>query len=78
MDVFFLMKDIFVHGETTAEIRELFDHGASSSRLGASVFWMSLSGASFTGGEQKALEDWQITRDFTERGIIEIIEEHNP
>ena len=38
--------------------------------FGCSVFWLRRMAA--MGGEQAAIEDWQIKRDGTERGIVEI------
>jgi hypothetical protein len=37
---------------------------------GASIFWVRRAGA--LGGEQAAIEDWQIKRDGTRRGIVEV------
>jgi hypothetical protein len=56
------------------EPRLLFvDHGTAQDHFGASVFWMRRMAA--IGGEQAAIEDWQIKRDGTERGIVEITAE---
>ena len=53
------------------EPRLLFtDRGTAQDHFGASVFWMRRMAA--IGGEQTTIEDWQIKRDGTERGIIEI------
>ena len=41
--------------------------------FGASVFWMRQMAA--IGGVQAAIEDWQIKRDGTERGIVEMTAE---
>ncbi len=63
-----------VNGDVRAEPRLLFvDHGTAQDRFGASVFWMRRMAA--VGGEQAAIEDWQIKRDGTERGIVEITAE---
>ena len=73
VDVFLLMEDTFDVGQLTAEARVLFDHAAAQAHFGASVFWLRRLAA--VGGEEHAIADWQIKRDGTYRGIVEIIEE---
>ena len=74
VDVFMIMDDNFDMGALAGESRLLFDdHGTAQSHFGASVFWMRRMAA--IGGEQAAIEDWQIKRDGTERGIVEITAE---
>jgi len=74
VDVFMIMDDNFEMGLLTGEPRLLFaDHGTAQDYFGASVFWMRRMAA--IGGEQAAIEDWQIKRDGTERGIVEITAE---
>ena len=71
VDVFMIMDDNFDMGSLVGESRILFvDHGNAQDHFGASVFWMRKMAA--IGGEQAAIEDWQIKRDGTERGIVEI------
>jgi len=61
-------------GSLVGEGRLLFvNHGTAQDHFGASVFWMRRMAA--IGGEQAAIEDWQIKRDGTERGIVEITAE---
>ena len=74
VDIFMIMDDNFDMGSLLGEPRLLFsDHGTAQDHFGASVFWMRRMGA--IGGEQAAIEDWQIKRDGTERGIVEITAE---
>ncbi|MCI0332709.1 MAG: hypothetical protein L0228_05760 [Planctomycetes bacterium] len=73
VDVFMVMDDNFDVGRLTGEGRLLFDHAAAQSHFGCSVFWVRRMGA--LGGEQAAIEDWQIKRDGSRRGIVEITEE---
>ena len=73
VDVFLLMKDTFDMGRLTGEARVLFDHAAAQAHFGASVFWLRRLAA--LGGEEQAIAGWQIKRDGTYRGIIEIVEE---
>ena len=69
-----IMDDDFDMGSLVGEPRLLFvDHGTAQHRFGASVFWIRRMAA--IGGEQAAIEDWQIKRDGTERGIVEITAE---
>jgi hypothetical protein len=71
VDVFMLMEDNFDMGSLIGEARLLFvDHGTAQDHFGCSIFWIRRMAA--LGGEQAAIEDWQIKRDGTERGIIEI------
>ena len=74
VDVFMIMDDNFEMGSLVGEPRLLFaDHGTAQDCFGASVFWMRRMAA--ISGEQTAIEDWQIRRDGTERGIVEITTE---
>ncbi|MCH8044698.1 MAG: hypothetical protein IID44_13370 [Planctomycetes bacterium] len=74
VDIFMIMDDNFDMGSLVGEPRLLFvDHGTAQDHFGASVFWMRRMAA--IGGEQAAIEDWQIKRDGTERGIVEITAE---
>ena len=74
VDVFMIMDDNFDIGSLVGEARLLFaDHGSAQGHFGASVFWIRRMAA--IGGEQAAIEDWQIKRDGTERGIVEITAE---
>ena len=74
VDVFMIMDDNFDMGSLAGEPRLLFaDHGTAQDHFGATVFWIGRMAA--IGGEQAAIEDWQIKRDGTERGIVEITAE---
>ena len=73
MDAFLLMENTFDMGQLTGEARVLFDHAAALAHYGASVFW--LRRLAVLGGEEHAISGWQIKRDGTRRGIIEIVEE---
>lgn len=71
VDIFLLMEDAFSLGLISDEARIIFDHPAAQEVEGASVFWLKKSGA--MGGEQAAVEDWQIRRDKRRRGIVEVV-----
>jgi len=49
----------------------IFDHLAGQNVEEASVFWIQRQAA--IGREQEALEHWQLKRDKTRRGIVEVI-----
>ena len=71
VDVFLLMHDSFALRQVSGEAEIIFNHLAAQEYEGASVFWLKESGA--IGGEQSAVEDWQIKRDRTRRGIVEVV-----
>jgi hypothetical protein len=71
VDIFLLMDDSFDVNKVTGEAAILFDHLAAQNYEGASIFWVRRQGA--LGGEQAAVEDWQIKRDGTRRGLVEVI-----
>ena len=65
-----IMDDNFDMGSLVGEARLLFYHGTAQDYFGCSVFWIRHLAA--IGGEEAAIEDWQLKRDGTERGIVEI------
>jgi predicted nucleotidyltransferase len=71
VDVFILMEDTFDVGQLSGEARLLFDHAAAQAHFGASIFWLRRLAA--LNGEQTTIEHWQIKRDGSQRGIVEII-----
>jgi hypothetical protein len=73
VDVFLIMEDTFDRGQLTGEARVLFDHASAQAHFGASVFWLRRLAA--LGGEERAIAGWQVKRDGTFRGIVEIVEE---
>jgi len=70
VDIFMIMEDNFDSGTLSGEAKILFDHLSCQSYFGASVFWVRRIAA--LGGEQAAIEDWQIKRDGNKRGIVEV------
>ena len=70
VDIFIIMDDNFDMGSLVGEARLLFYHGTAQDYFGCSVFWVRRLAA--IGGEEAAIEDWQLKRDGTERGIVEI------
>lgn len=72
VDVFLLMQDEFESQQVKGEAAIIFDHLAVQNLEGASVFWIRRQAA--IDGEQAAVEYWQIKRDKTRRGIVEVIQ----
>lgn len=73
VDVFLVMDDMFDSGTLSNETALVFDHAAADAHFGASVFWVRRLAA--FGGEQAAVEYWQVKREGGHRGIVEITEE---
>jgi hypothetical protein len=70
VDVFMIMDDDFDVAVLNRESQLLFDHAAAQTHFGCSVFWPRRLAA--FGGEDATVEYWQIKRDGTKRGLIEI------
>ena len=73
VDVFLLMEDTFDVSILTGELALLFQHGTAQDYFGSSVFW--LRRAAVVGDEEIAVNHWQVKRDGTTRGLVEIIGE---
>jgi hypothetical protein len=71
VDIFMLMEDTFEAQQVTGEVAMVFDHLAAQHSEGASIFWIRRMAA--IDGEEAALQYWQITREQTKRGIVEVI-----
>lgn len=73
LDVVLVMDDAFDVGAVPDEVAVVFRHADADAQLGASVFWVTRSGA--LGGEQAMVEYWQVRRGGGRRGILEIVPE---
>ena len=71
VDVFLVMEDSFDAEALTGEARLLFDHSAADAHFGASVFWLRRVAA--LDGEAATIGYWQVKRDGTKRGIVEVV-----
>ena len=71
VDIFLLMEDTFDVRNVSGEARILFDHMAAQNYEGASIFWVRRLAA--LDGEDTATEYWQLRRDGTKRGIVEVL-----
>ncbi|MDF1658121.1 MAG: hypothetical protein P1U58_10960 [Verrucomicrobiales bacterium] len=70
IDIFLMMDDKFEISEAAEYSKNLFHHRMAQITFGASVFWLRRKAA--LEGEDRMIENWQIKRDGTRRGIIEI------
>jgi len=71
VDIFMLMEDTFDLSQISGEAAIIFHNRAAQNWEGASIFWIRRMAA--IGGEEEALKDWQIKRDGSRRGIVEVI-----
>lgn len=71
IDIFLVMDDDFDASQLEGETALLFDHTAAQNYEGASLFWLRRAAA--IGGEEAAVFHWQLKRDGSQRGIVEII-----
>lgn len=71
VDIFLLMEDTFDVSQLSGEATIIFNHLHAQNYEGASIFWIRRLAA--LEGEDAAIEHWQIKRDGTTRGIIEVI-----
>jgi hypothetical protein len=71
VDIFMLMEDTFDLSRVSGEEAIIFHNRAAQNWEGASVFWIRRMAA--IGGEEEVVRDWQIKRDGSRRGIVEVI-----
>ncbi len=72
IDVVLVMDDAFRLEECPIESRGLFDHAVAQARYGASIFWIR-PGLLIREGVEDFLAYWQLKRDGSRRGIVEVI-----
>ena len=73
VDIFLLMEDSFDVAQVHGEAALVFDTENTQDVLGASIFWIRKQ--IMFSNEQEFIEGWQIKRDESRRGIVEVI--HN-
>lgn len=73
VDVFMIMANDFATRKLAGEASLLFDHAIAQTHFGCSVFWVRQVAA--LGGEQAAIEDWQVKRDGSRRGVVDVMGE---
>lgn len=72
IDVILVMDDAFRLDECPIESRGLFDHAVAQARHGASVFWLR-PGLLIGESVNDFIAYWQVKRDGSSRGIVEVI-----
>lgn len=72
IDVVLVMNDAFRLEECPIESRGLFDHAVAQARYGASIFWIR-PGLLIDESVQDFIAYWQLKRDGSKRGIVEVI-----
>jgi hypothetical protein len=71
VDVVLVMTDDFKWEEQTGRTRDLFDHQRAAEEFGASIFWVRPA-AILLGSMDEFIGHWQVKRDRTRRGIVEV------
>jgi predicted nucleotidyltransferase len=71
VDVILIMADDFELNTCDEETRSLFEHERAAERLGASIFW-TRPAILFLDTMDEFIAHWQIKRDQTRRGIVEV------
>jgi hypothetical protein len=74
VDVILVMDEGFSLDGCTPESQALFDHPIAQARYGASIFWMR-SNTLIGETVDEFIAYWQIKRDGTQRGIVDVTEE---
>ena len=72
VDIVLVMAETFRLQDCPIEARGLFDHAVAQARYGASIFWVR-PGLLFSESLEEFIASWQIKRDGSQRGIIEVI-----
>ena len=72
VDVILVMDDAFRLEECPIESRGLFDHAVAQARYGVSIFWIR-SGLLIDESIENFIAYWQVKRDGSNRGIVEVV-----
>jgi hypothetical protein len=72
VDVILVMNDEFKLKECPVESVGIFDHAVAQACYGASIFWTRPSSL-FSESLDEFIAHWQIKRDNTQRGIVDLI-----
>ena len=72
VDVVLVMDDAFRLEDCPIEVRGLFDHAVAQARYGVSIFWVR-PGLLLSESIDDFVAYWQIKRDGSKRGIVEVI-----
>ncbi len=77
VDIILIMRDDFREEDYREDILPVFNHLRAHDELGASVFW-TRPGAVLLETVDDFIAFWQVKRDLTAHGIIEVVEEVKP
>ncbi len=72
VDIVLVMANDFRYNDYTGETHDLFVHDQATVGFGASVFWVRPA-AILIGTLEEFLAHWQVKRDKTRRGIVEVV-----
>jgi len=72
VDVILVMGDDFLMLEYEEQTQRMFEHLSSQSEFGASIFWTHRSGVLLETLDE-FIAHWQIKRDLSKHGIVELI-----
>jgi hypothetical protein len=72
VDIILVMRDDFREQESDEETAPVFHHLRAQPELGASIFWTAPCGILLETVDQ-FIEHWQIKRDHSRHGIVEVI-----
>jgi hypothetical protein len=72
VDAVLVMDDAFRLEDCPIEARGLFDHAVAQARYGASIFWVR-PGMLIEASIEEFIAHWQVKRDGSKRGIVEVI-----
>lgn len=71
VDIILIMRDDFDVTTCSEQTASLFDHNRATAELGASIFWIRPS-MLFLETLNEFISHWQIKRDGSRRGIVEV------
>ncbi|MDQ3754380.1 MAG: hypothetical protein M3371_06575 [Acidobacteriota bacterium] len=74
VDIILIMRDDFREHDYTEEVLPIFNHLRAQRELGASIFW-TRPGAVLLETVDSFLAHWQVKRDLSRQGIVEVIPE---
>jgi hypothetical protein len=77
IDIILVMRDDFREEDYTEDVLPVFNHLRAHDELGVSVFW-TRPGAVLLETVDDFIAFWQVKRDLTAHGIIEVVEEVKP
>lgn len=72
IDIILIMDDDFNPTTVPQHLRDIFDHMNAETKLGASIFWTKPK-ALFLETLEDFKASWQVKRDQTRRGIVEVL-----